>query len=169
MQARIEKDNWRSLEELHEKNDQLILTNEITKVKTDEYILFFKLCIKDIPKILFSVKITVDLQVTVFLHGLKLKESHVRDLCSTDLNTCSSLNEIFEHLTSQEDINITDQDFLDDIVERLHDQRFDGNAKVAFRAEQLALISKTVVVLILITSHGIFIAESVTNLLQAFV
>ena len=131
------------MKELEEKHCQLILPNGVTKVKTDSYILFLKTCANDIPKILYSVKIAADLQMTVFSQGVKLKECHVRSLCSSELNMCSALNEIFNHLNSHFGVKRTDQDVLDDVIKMLRDQRFDGNTKIGFIVEQLTLIFKS--------------------------
>ena len=50
--ARIERDTWRSLDELSEKIDQLNLPGGVMKYKTDEYMLFVKICTKDVPSFL---------------------------------------------------------------------------------------------------------------------
>ena len=71
--ARIERDTWRSLNELSEKIDQLYSPGGFMKYKTDGYILFIKIFTKDVPKIIFSLKITADLQLTSFRLGWKLQ------------------------------------------------------------------------------------------------
>ena len=138
---RIEKDSWRSLEELNSKSDQLSLSGVMTKILMDEYILFFKLCTIDIPRLLFSVKITVDLKVSVVSGGVKLKDSQVRQICGTDISKLSSLNKIFEHLNSQKEVKLSDTEFIDDVIEKL-EQRFNENVKIKFVCEQLALVFK---------------------------
>ena len=55
--ARIEKDTWRLLDELYEKCDQLVFPQGVLKEKTDDYILFYKLCTDEIPKIVYSIRI----------------------------------------------------------------------------------------------------------------
>ena len=50
---RIGKDAWKSLKEQDKKQGQLILSNSVTKLKTDNNRLFLKICANNIPKILY--------------------------------------------------------------------------------------------------------------------
>ena len=98
--ARIEKDTSNTLDELQEKESQLEKTCGIQTSVTHDFILLFKLCYKDIQKIQYSIKVASDLAVTVYLQGVQVKRSLVLEIASTNLNTCTALNNfIVEQLT----------------------------------------------------------------------
>ena len=133
--ARIEKDTCRSLDELYEICDQLVFPQGVLREKTDGYILFYKLCTDEIPKIVYSIRIDSNMLVTVYLNEIKLKNSLIRTLSPSNLNTISAINEIFTHLQSQIqglENTLTDQDIIDDIIDRLSNPRFEGNTKIGF-------------------------------------
>ena len=56
------RDIFHSLDELDEKVPQF-LPSKVTKIKTAEYIIFLKFNLTEAPKIMYSIKITADLQI----------------------------------------------------------------------------------------------------------
>ena len=52
-----------SLDELHEKEEQLLISNDVAKVRTADYILFYKLLFSGIPKLTYSIQITTEIHV----------------------------------------------------------------------------------------------------------
>ena len=142
--ARIEKDTFRTFAEFIEKEKQLSLPDGVQTMKTDNYVIFFKvICKSDIPKISYSLKIDSNLQIIVCQREVKVKNSIIRSFCTAALNTCSAINEILHYLDLDGQFEITDQDVIDDAIEKLSDDRFDGNVKVAFILEQLTLLFKS--------------------------
>ena len=92
--ARIEKDTFNTLDELQEKG-QLEKTFGILTSVTRDFILFFKLCYENIPKIQYSIKVLSDLTITVYFQGMQVKRSLVLEIASTTLNTCTAQNKVF--------------------------------------------------------------------------
>ena len=101
-----------------------------------------KLNVTDIPKIIYSVQITTDLQFIVSRADEKIKQSHLQNITSNDLNTFTALSELFSLLKSKLDTLLTDQNIIDNIVERLQLPRFESNSKIGFLIEQLHLLFK---------------------------
>ena len=62
-------------------------------------------------------------------------------MISNDLNTCSSLRNVIEHLDGVKERVSSDKDFLDEVSEKL-ERKFDDNTNVNFLSEQLRLIFK---------------------------
>ena len=110
---------------------------------TRDFILFFQLCYKDIPKIQYSIKVASDLTVTIYLQGVQVKRLLVSEIASTNLNTCTTLNELFSYLEAQPVQDITQGDILEDVIEKLKDPKFEENVKIDFIVEQLTLAFKS--------------------------
>ena len=68
---KIPQDTFKSLDEFHEKEGQLNIPADVTKIQTIEYVLFLNLNVADIPKIIYSVQITADLQFIVIMRTKK--------------------------------------------------------------------------------------------------
>ena len=100
--------------------------------------LFVKICTKYFSKIIFSLKIIAYLQLTAFSFRVKVTDSYIRNLCSNDLTTCSSLRNVIDHLDGVKEMVSSDKDFLDEVSEKL-EEKFDDNTKVKFLSEQMIL------------------------------
>ena len=132
-----------TLDELQEKESQLEKTCGIQTSVTHDFILFFKLCYKDIPKIQYSIKVASDLTVTVYLQGVQVKRSLVLEIASTNLNNCTTLNKLLSYLEAQPVQDITQGDILEGVIEKLNDHKFGENVKIDFIVEQLTLAFKS--------------------------
>ena len=93
---------------------------------------------KMFPRSSFVLKITADLKLTTYSFGVKVTDFYTRNLCSNDLNTCSSLRNVIEHLDGVKEMVSSDKDFLDEVSEKL-EEKFDDNTKVKFLSEQMIL------------------------------
>ena len=144
-QERMAQDTYSSLEELVSKFDQVSLPSDVQKVVSTDYVLLHKLIFREnVPELQYSVQVHSDLSLTICHSKEKLKTSYIERNISRDskTNTCSKLSEIIHHLENIEVIELSDQDVIDVIVEKLKDARFEGNNKVNFLAEQLNLLFK---------------------------
>ena len=138
----ISQDTFKSLDEFQEKEGHLNIPADVTKIQTIEYVLFLNLNVTDIPKIIYSVQITTDLQFIVYHADEKIKQFHLQNITSRDLNTFTALSELFSLLESKLDALLTDQDIIDNIVENLQLPRFESNSKIGFLIQQLHLLFK---------------------------
>ena len=141
--ARIARDTFTSLDELESKEEQLNIPDGVIKTKTDDSVLFFKLSSEEVPSILYSLRVTSSLRVTVSQFGEKVKNTCIRQICTTDMNTCTALNEIFNFFDNQSKADAVAQDIVDDVIEKLSNPIFDGNIKIAFIVEQLTLVLRS--------------------------
>ena len=58
------------------------------------------------------------------------------------MNTCTTLNTIFNYLDSIPKKQVTDEEIIDDIIQKLKDSQFLENKKISFLVEQLHLLFK---------------------------
>ena len=132
---------WKNLS----RNPIISLPSDVQKVVSTDYVLLHKLIFREnVPELQYSVQVHSDLSLTICHSKEKLKTSYIERNISRDskTNTCSKLSEIIHHLENIEVIELSDQDVIDVIVEKLKDARFEGNNKVNFLAEQLNLLFK---------------------------
>ena len=137
-QDRITRDTFHSLSELISKEGQLLLPPNVCKVVTDNYIIFYKLDFNDdIPKMRYSVQLLSDLSFILCFEN-EIPNSRVNSINTDSMNTCTTLNTIFNYLDSIPKIQVTDEEIIDDIIQKLKDLRFLENKKNQFSRRAIA-------------------------------
>ena len=110
---------------------------------SDSYIIFYKLDVNaDIPMLIYSVKVHSDLSINLHFENEKISYSHISGIKECETNTCTSLNTIFSYLESIPKRQVSDDEFVDEIIHKLEYSSFSENKKVGFLIEQLILLLK---------------------------
>ena len=90
----------------------------------------------------YSVQVLSDLSFILCFENEKIPNSHVNSINKESMNTCTTLNTIFNYLDSIPKKQVTDEEITDDIIQKLKDSRFLENKKISFLVEQLHLLFK---------------------------
>ena len=69
------------------KLDKTQLPVGLTEIKTEDYICFINISFIEKPKVIYSFKITSDLQFCVWYESENIKDSNLRGIISTTLNS----------------------------------------------------------------------------------
>ena len=88
------------------------------------------------------LKIASDLKFEIWYEGERVTDTVLKSIMSVEYNTCTVIKNVFDFLESNRPIEFSDEEVIETIISKLMDPRFDGNAKVAFIAEQLSLVFK---------------------------
>ena len=135
-QDRITRDTFHSLSELISKEGQLLLPPNVCKVVSDNYIIFYQLDFNDdVPKMRYSVQVLSDLSFILCFENEKIPNSHVNSINKESMNTCTTLNTIFNYRDSIPKKQVSDEEIIDDIIQKLKDSRFLENKKISFLVE----------------------------------
>ena len=124
------------------RSDKFKSLDECDAKKFDDYILLIKLAVSDPPSVLYSIKHSSHLSFDVWYEQNKMKGSRLKSIVSKDLNTCTAVTELLGYLEINPYNEKTEEEVVQEIISKLQDQRFDGNIKIPFLAEQLGLLFK---------------------------
>ena len=142
-QERVARDTFNSLDELVAKEGQLQYPADVFKVVRDNYVLFYKLDVSNgSPNMKYTVQVFSDLSVVLCVENERISISQVRSLDKQSINTCTSLNQVFNYLESIQTKLATKEEIIDSVIEKLKDSRFENNDKISFLVEQLSLVFK---------------------------
>ena len=95
-QERVARDTFNSLDELVAKEGQLQYPADVFKVVRDNYVLFYKLDAGNgSPNMKYTVQMFFDLSVVLCFENERISISQVRSLDKQSINTCTSLNQVF--------------------------------------------------------------------------
>ena len=88
----------------------------------------------------YCLKIASDLKFEIWYEGERVTDTVLKSIVSVEYNTCTAIKNVFDFLESNRPKEFSDEEVIETIISKLMDPRFDGNAKVAFIAEQLSLV-----------------------------
>ena len=90
----------------------------------------------------YTVQVFSDPSVVLCFEKERISTSQVRSLDKQSINTCTSLNQVFNYLESIPTKLATKEEIIDSVIEKLKDSRFENNDKISFLVEQLSLVFK---------------------------
>ena len=134
-------ENIGSLKELESKLTSM--PDGILRFINDDHHVYLEINNEDMPAVSYSVKVKSDMKFEMWCKGepVEMKRLFPNGKAFRKLTSFSSLVDIFDKLKTMasKEIQKTDEEIIHEVVEILSSERFEGNAKVQFCAEQLSL------------------------------
>ena len=143
-----EMDKFASLPELDQKLDPDMLSSEVIVSYTERPRMFLSVSQNGKPDIDYCLKVYDTLDFEMWCKGKIVCKKYFpdHDIASLQFVTCKAIMKILNYLQERCTCNRavshakTEKDLLDEIVERLYDDKLCNNRKISFLTEQLSLV-----------------------------
>ena len=139
LEEHIREATFDSLDGLQVKFDVSSLPDDVTMIRNKTHAVFLNLCTEEKPTTRYCLKLNAALEYEMWWNG-EVLNSNCIDNVPALLTSCSMIETIINCLSNLKESNVTDDETLREIIDRVDDMEHHEKKKLSFFIEQLSSI-----------------------------